>query len=371
MLRGAMDRVMRPYGGSMRGVFSVGFVMGLVAGLGALAFAKLHYARLLRAARSRLPWRSADAWQGDSEKPVAFTPVELRRSGKVVDGVAGMIGNTPLVRINSLSEITGCEILFLNPGGSPKDRVALQSMRTFVNEARARAQAWTPDASQPYARAFFADQFETEANFCAHYRHTGPEIWEQTVGDVDAFVSGAGTGGTLAGVAAFLKTTARAQDSAGKPYVVVADPQGSGLYNRVEYGVLYSAAEAEGTRRRHQVDSVVEGIGMNRLTRNVERGLPFVDGAERVSDDEAVRMSRWLASHDGLFLGSSSAVHCVAAVRTALKLKKTVERPVVVTILSADSGTRHLSKFQSDAVMAERGLRTDADISDILQEDRP
>ena len=138
---------------------------------------------------------------------------------------------------------------------------------------------------------------------------------------------------------------------------------------------MYNATEAEGTRRRHQVDTVVEGIGLNRLTRNLELGLPFIDAAERVTDDEAVRMSRWLSTHDGLFLGSSSAVHCVAAVRTALRLKaqRPDTRPVVVTILyvyhrlrSADSGSRHLSKFQNDEAMQARGLNVVADIADIL-----
>jgi len=241
--------------------------------------------------------------------------------------------------------------------------------RHFVNEARARAQSWRPNQNEPYARAFFADQFETDANFSAHYEHTGPEIWTQTQGHVDAFVAGTGTGGTLSGVSAYLKEVGPSV------LTVAADPPGSGVYNRIQYGVMYNATEAEGTRRRHQVDTVVEGIGLNRLTRNLELGLPFIDAAERVTDDEAVRMSRWLSTHDGLFLGSSSAVHCVAAVRTALRLKaqQPDTRPVVVTILyvyhclrSADSGSRHLSKFQNDEAMQARGLDVTADIADIL-----
>ena len=119
-------------------------------------------------------------------------------------------------------------------------------------------------------------------------------------------MSGAGTGGTIAGIAAYLKESARDAGSI-EPRIVAADPQGSGLTNRVRYGVMYSSTEAEGTRRRHQVDTVVEGIGINRLTRNLELGLELIDDAEQVTDDEAVRMSRWLAAHDGLFLGSSSA----------------------------------------------------------------
>lgn len=493
----------------------------------------------------------------------------------VVRGVPGLIGHTPLMRIESLSELTGCEILvrssdaatgllgglsyllltspsssllayspashallrlarsliasspppsyyqgkaeFLNPAGSPKDRVALQILldaeshtpplltphsgdcvfegtvgstgislatlcrakgyrcsivlpddvatekaqlleklgaevkkvrprgivdkRHFVNEARALAGEFgmgeereqegpEGEARKRRPRGFFADQFETPSNFSAHYHGTGPEIWAQCGGtedgegghgrrrpQLDAFVAGAGTGGTLSGVAAALrerearlasqaqeakkeemvsrwwpfgwlgKTDDEQQQSA-RPAseaaahsirIVLADPHGSGLYNKVRsyelnttsllcsrssssfpahllaqihHGVLYSSTEAEGTRRRHQVDTIVEGIGMNRITRNLSFGVDLVDDAVRVSDEEAVRMSRWLSVRDGLFVGSSSAVNVVAAVRTALRLKREWEgiekegRPTVVTIL-CDSGVRHLSKFHN------------------------
>lgn len=279
----------------------------------------------------------------------------------------------------------GAKVETVRPRGIVDPRHVRRPLTQFVNEARARALSWTPSDNEPYARAYFADQFETDANFWAHYHHTGPEIWEQTGGNMDAFVSGAGTGGTIAGVAAYIKRKAREYDTGNEPRVVIADPPGSGVYNRVKYGVLYNATEAEGTRRRHQVDSVVEGIGLNRLTRNLELGLPHIDDAVRVTDDEAVRMSRYLAAHDGLFLGSSSAVHCVAAVRVALQLKAErmpphdaehdappacgafadSQRPVVVTVL-CDSGSRHLSKFQNDDAMEKRGLHVSDDISDIL-----
>jgi len=434
-----MDRLARVFTRyRYTGTWVVGFLVGLCTGLGALALARAHRA-LERASIRRKVARSSP--NND------FVPIQLQQSHSIVSGVEGMIGNTPLVRIRSLSDLTGCEILgkaeFVNPGGSPKDRVALQIIteaekdellvphtgswifegtvgstgislatlacakgyrccivvpddvaeekatllrrlgavveavrprgivdpRHFVNEARTRAQSWKPNRHEPCARAFFADQFETDANFSAHYEHTGPEIWTQTQGHVDAFVAGTGTGGTLSGVSAYLKEVSPSV------LTVAADPPGSGVYNRIQYGVMYNATEAEGTRRRHQVDTVVEGIGLNRLTRNLELGLPFIDAAERVTDDEAVRMSRWLSTHDGLFLGSSSAVHCVAAVRTALRLKaqRPDTRPVVVTILyvyhrlrSADSGSRHLSKFQNDEAMQARGLNVVADIADIL-----
>ncbi|CAO1626481.1 unnamed protein product [Sympodiomycopsis kandeliae] len=443
---------------------------------------------------------------------------KITRPG-VVAGVAGLIGNTPLMRIESLSEMTGCEILgkaeFLNPGGSPKDRVALQILldaekagliaphqgdcvfegtvgstgislatlcrakgyrcsivlpddvaveksqlleklgaevkkvrprgivdpRHFVNEARALAKSFgqqrdngqgtkqvevvemdgamasvPTEASERLPRGFFADQFETPSNFLAHYQGTGPEIWKQCGGTstklprLDAFVAGAGTGGTLSGVAVALRereiqveahrestaqakkswlsswwhsTSTSATRSSSIPKtdtpirIVLADPQGSGLYNKVHHGVMYSHTEQEGKRRRHQVDTIVEGIGMNRITQNLTMGVDLVDDAIRVQDEEAVRISRWLSVRDGLFVGSSSSVNVVAAVKTAVKLKKDWEeqgrksRPTVVTIL-CDSGSRHLSKFHNDQVLEKDfGINIprdgmQVDISDML-----
>ncbi|CDS08475.1 hypothetical protein LRAMOSA09837 [Lichtheimia ramosa] len=331
------------------------------------------------------------------------------RPRNVVDGVDGLIGNTPLMRIRSLSEATGCTILgkaeFLNPGGSSKDRVALNVIRSaeeagilkphrgstifegtvgstgisiamiarargykawivmpddqaqekyqlleklgatvekvrpvsiidknqFVNLARRRAAEFGDDQ----VKGYFADQFENEFNFRAHYENTGPEIYRQVGDKLDALVLGAGTGGTLSGLAVYLKPRIK------KLKVFLADPLGSGLFNKVKYNVMYAPQEQEGTRKRHQVDTVVEGIGINRLTYNFNMGRHLVDDAFRVSDEEAVKMSRFLVREDGLFLGSSSAVNCVAAVRVARKLGP---GHVIVTLLN-DSGQRHLTKF--------------------------
>lgn len=173
----------------------------------------------------------------------------------------------------------------------------------FVNRARSLAVSHNDDSSRP-GRAFFADQFENEANWRAHSEGTGPEIYAQTGGRLDAFVAGAGTGGTIAGVAKYLKPRLP------NLRVVLADPQGSGLYNKVKYGVMFDVKEREGTRRRHQVDSVVEGIGCNRLTANFEAGSVLIDDAVRVTDRQALGMARWLVEKDGIFVGSSSAVNC-------------------------------------------------------------
>lgn len=208
----------------------------------------------------------------------------------------------------------------------------------FVNTARRRAREHTEDANRP-GRGFFADQFENTANYLAHQNTTGPEIYQQTGGNVDAFVAGAGTGGTISGVALALKPLLPSIK------IVLADPQGSGLYNKVKYGVMFSSTEAEGTRRRHQVDSIVEGIGVNRLTANFNAGFDLIDDAVKVSDVQAMQMARWLVEKEGLFIGASSAVNCVAAAQVA---KGMASGSRIVTVL-CDSGTRHLSKFWKEA----------------------
>jgi len=102
-----------------------------------------------------------------------------------------------------------------------------------------------------------------------------------------------GTGGTISGISAYLLPRLP------NLLVVLADPQGSGLYNSIKYGVLYSDTEKEGTRRRHQVDSLVEGIGLNRSTRNFEKGRADIHEAVKVTDAMAVGMGRWLIQNDG------------------------------------------------------------------------
>ncbi|KFH45486.1 Cysteine synthase-like protein [Hapsidospora chrysogenum ATCC 11550] len=356
--------------------------------------------------------------------------------GVASDGIEACIGNTPLIKIRSLSEATGRTILakaeFLNgAGNSPKDRVALNMIREaesqgllvphrgdtiyegtvgstgislatlahargykahicmpddqsyeksdllhhlgaevervtvapitspdhFVNLARRRAEEHERVHADG-SKGFFANQFESTANWQAHFRTTGPEIHRQTEGRIDAFVAGAGTGGTISGVARYLREEAKLRDVK----IVLADPQGSGLYNKIRHGVMYSPTEREGTRRRQQVDSIVEGIGINRVTENFEAGRDLVDDAVKVTDEQACRMARWLVEKDGIFVGSSSSVNCVAAVVAAVSLP---EGSQVVTVL-CDSGTRHLSKFWKR--IKDLGLEEEEESSDLFAE---
>ncbi|KAI1759971.1 PALP-domain-containing protein [Hypoxylon sp. FL1150] len=242
--------------------------------------------------------------------------------------------------------------------GATVERVPVQPITSpehFVNLARRRAKEHT-ESTTDSSVGFFADQFESPANWAAHFETTGPEVFAQTSGHIDALVAGAGTGGTISGTAKYLKEEANLTSL----QVVLADPQGSGLYNRIRHGVMYSSTEKEGTRRRQQVDTIVEGVGINRITENFEEGRDLIDTAVKVTDEQACKMARWLVERDGIFCGSSTAVNCVAAVVTALSLP---EGSQVVTIL-CDSGTRHLSKFWKK--IAEMGLEDEPKPDDLL-----
>jgi len=316
------------------------------------------------------------------------------------DGMAAAIGNTPLILLRRASEETGCRILgkaeFMNPGGSVKDRAALAIIDdaetrgtlkpggtivegtagntgiglTLVAHARGyRSVIVMPDTqsrekidtlrmigadlrlvpAKPYSDpanyvryserlaqelgAVWANQFDNVANRHGHYATTGPEIWRQTEGTVDAFTCSCGTGGTLAGVSGALKER--------RPGVriVLADPEGSGLYGWVKGGDLSV-----------QGSSVTEGIGQSRVTGNLEGAV--IDDAVRVPDREALEQVFGLLQHEGLSVGGSAGLNVAAAVQVARGLGP---GHTVVTIL-CDSGARYQSKLFNPAFLQSKGL---------------
>lgn len=222
----------------------------------------------------------------------------------------------------------------------------------YVNLAKKLAYDLTNDNTDRIG--IFLDQFENDANWKIHYNTTSREIWDQMEHDLQYFIAGSGTGGTIAGCSRYLKE----QDSRIK--VILADPQGSGLYNRVKYGVMYDKVEKEGTRRRHQVDTIIEGIGLTRVTYNFSRLEPYIDDAIRVSDDQLIKMLKFLSINDGLFWGSSSCINAVALVKIAQKAKPGSK----ILIIGCDNGSRHLSKFWKLANAIDR----DITIKDVMLE---
>ena len=343
--------------------------------------------------------------------------LKSRKLSISTSGFEGLVGNTPLVKLEALSRLLDCEVYgkaeFLNPGGSVKDRVALAIVKslpkgaviyegtsgstgislTMAAKARGhKAVIFLPDdvakekkdllralgacleevrpmsivdpnhmckAAERGARndpsGVYANQFENKLNFKAHFEGTALEILSQTKGKINAFIGSAGTGGTIAGVASRLKI------ELGKDKVkcILADPQGSALSSRVNHGTLFNVKDKEGHRVRHPFDTVTEGVGLNRLTENFKIAIPFIDKAFEVSDLEAVKMSRYLLNTEGLFLGSSSALNCAAIVK-ASKAGLIKRGDVVVTIL-CDAGNRHVSKFWNDEYLAGLGLKVSQD----------
>jgi len=170
--------------------------------------------------------------------------------------------------------------------------------------------------------AIWANQFDNVANRRAHYETTGPEIWRQTDGKVDAFVSSVGTGGTLCGVGIALKERNE------RVKIYLADPMGSAIYSYYARGEL----KAEGS-------SITEGIGQGRITKNLE-GVPL-DGQFQVTDAEMMPVIFDLLLHEGLVLGGSTGINVCGAIKAARELGP---GHTIVTIL-ADYGTRYQSKL--------------------------
>jgi cysteine synthase len=195
------------------------------------------------------------------------------------------------------------------------ERLAAQLMRTEPNGA------------------IFAEQFDNPANRQGHYETTGPEIWRQTGGRVDAFVCAIGTGGTLAGVAAALRERKKSVQ------IGLADPPGAAMHSYFTTGEL----KAEGS-------SITEGIGQARVTRNLE-GLT-VDASFQIPDAETVQTVFDLVEQEGLVVGSSSGINVAGAVRMARLLGP---GHVIVTIL-CDSGTRYASRLFNAEFLAAKSL---------------
>jgi cysteine synthase A len=191
---------------------------------------------------------------------------------------------------------------------------------------------------------FWANQFDNTANRLAHYRMTGPEIWEQTNGEVTAFVSAVGTGGTLAGTALFLKER--------NPNIaaVCADPYGAAMWSWFTHG---NTDTKDG-------DSFAEGIGQMRVTKNLE-GI-VVDRAYRSEDQSALTIVYQLLREEGLFLGLSSGINLAGAVRFA---QERGSGQTIVTLL-CDSGLKYQSKLFNPTWLKEHGLDPNLPIESIL-----
>ncbi|KAH0551792.1 Cysteine synthase 1 [Trichoglossum hirsutum] len=332
--------------------------------------------------------------------------IRVSEAQGVVKGLVGAIGNTPLIRLNRLSQETGCEILgkaeFMNPGGSIKDRAALYVVKDAEEKGLLRAGGTVVEGTagntgiglahvcrsrgyqlviympntqsqgkidllrllgaevypvpavafdnpenynhqakrhaERLKNAVWTNQFDNTANRRGHIETTGPEIWHQTGGKVDAFTCATGTGGTLAGVTRYLKTV-----SDGRVKAFLADPPGS---------VLHSYISSGGKLIERSGSSITEGIGQGRVTDNLKPDIDLMDGSLHISDEKSIEMVYRCLDEEGLYLGASSALNVVAAKEVAESLGA---GHTVVTVL-CDGAYRYAERLFSRTWLRDKNL---------------
>lgn len=266
----------------------------------------------------------------------------LRPGGRIVEGTAGNTG-IGLAMVGKALGYPSTIVIPRTQSQEKKDAIRLYGAELvevdavpYSNEMNyvkySGRLAAELDATSPNG-AMWANQFDNVANREAHVHGTGPEIWDQTAGRVDAFICAVGSGGTLAGVAQALRER-RADVQIG-----LADPHGAALYSYYSDGELKS----EGS-------SISEGIGQGRITANLE-GLT-IDRPYRVSDEEMLLALFDLVEHEGLVMGGSTGINVAGAIKMA---KDMGPGHTIVTVL-CDHGSRYQSKIYDPMFLREKGL---------------
>jgi len=263
----------------------------------------------------------------------------LKPGGVIVEGTSGNTG----LGLALAAAIKGYRCIFTMPDKMSSEKVRL--LRAFGAEVVITPTAVAPDHPDNYVmkakaiakqtpNAVLANQFYNQVNPDAHYRTTGPELWEQTSGKITHLVGGAGTGGTVSGAGRFLKEQ--------NPHikVIVGEPEGS-VY--AEYATTHAVGEGHPYK--------VEGVGGDKIPETLHYDV--VDAFETVSDREAFHMARRVTREEGLFVGGSTGLIVTAALRVARALDD--PHGLVVAVL-CDTGERYLSKVFNDEWLRENQL---------------
>ena len=263
---------------------------------------------------------------------------QLPPKGTVVEGTAGNTG----IGLAHMCNARGYRCVIVMPDNQAPEKYKLLEMLgaevhkvptvPYSNPNQYQKVAQRLAASLP--NAIWSNQFDNTDNREAHIQTTGPEIWTQTNGRVDAFVAASGTGGTYAGVSEYLKSRKKSIRC------VLADPPGSSLYEYVRNGTLKSTGSG----------SITEGIGIGRVTANLKDAQ--IDDSLHVEDADTVRFVYRLLREEGLFLGSTSGINVAAAVRVALELGR---GHTIVTIL-CDGGAKYQSRLFNREWLEQKGL---------------
>ena len=267
---------------------------------------------------------------------------ELEPGGVIVEGTAGNTG----IGLALVGNARGYRTVITIPETQTKEK--MDTLRLFGAELHAvpavpfknpenyvhQAARLAEELAKTEAHGvLYANQWENLSNADGHYRSTGPEIWQQTDGTVDAFCCSIGTGGTISGVGRYLKER--------NPNIVIAltDPLGSCMFNHYKHGEL-----------RSEGNSITEGIGQGRITANIATAP--VDDAFQVPDEEALPVIFDLLSEEGLCMGGSTGINVAGAIQLA---KQMGPGHTIVTVL-ADFGTRYQSKLFNPVFLRAKGL---------------
>lgn len=278
----------------------------------------------------------------------------LKPGGTIVEATSGNTG----FGLAIVAAVRGYKTIFVMPDKMSQEKI--QNLRAFGARVIITPTNVPPEDPRSYysvsrriaeetPHAFYSDQYHNPQNPKAHYETTGPEIWEQTEGKMDAFVCGLGTGGTVSGIGRYLK------ERNPKIKVVGADPIGSIYYE-------YFRTQKMTTPHPYKI----EGIGEDFLPGTID--FQYIDEVIQVTDKASLQMTRKLLTKEGMFVGGSSGAALVGALTYAESLKT----PQEIVVIFPDSGDRYLSKVFNDDWMRESGFLDDriehGTARDILQE---
>jgi cystathionine beta-synthase len=278
---------------------------------------------------------------------------ELKPGGTIIEATSGNTG----AALSMIAAVRGYQCIFVMPDKMSEEKIA--SLRAFGARVVVCPTAVEPEDPRSYysvakrlaaetPSSFYTNQYHNQDNPGGHYRSTGPELWEQSGAELDVFVAGLGTGGTITGTGKYLK------ERNPKIQLVGVDPVGSLYYDYVKSG-----------RVTKPFTYKVEGIGEDFFPTTID--LKVLDEIIRVDDKECFLMTRELVRQEGLYVGGSSG----AAVAGALKYARQTQKKENIVVLLCDSAAKYLSKIFNDEWMRENGFLDDGGslgvVRDLLQ----
>ena len=300
----------------------------------ALVLAKVEYFNPGSSVKDRMALKMVE----DAEKDGRLKP-----GGTIVEGTSGNTG----MGLALAAIVKGYKLICVSTDKQSKEKFdILRAVGADVIVCPTNVEPEDPRSyystskriSEETENSWYVNQYDNPSNTEAHYLSTGPEIWDQTDGKITHFVVGVGTGGTISGVARYLKEK--------NPDIKI--------WGIDTYGSVFKKFHETGIFDKNEIyPYITEGIGEDIIPLNVNFDL--IDSFEKVTDENAAIYTRKLAKEEGIFAGNS----CGAAVSGVVQLKKHFSKDDVVVVLLHDSGSRYVGKIYNDEWMKKKGFKTD------------